>query len=173
MANQTTGIEFDRGTLRLVSRNLELAAGKATKIVGTLAELMSYAVKVELGEGRVMPKPHMRPAYAAMLVEAVPQLALVLRRALAGPVQDYDRVVFNAVGLAMLTMEKHRVNKLRELVYTAERLARQREESYRGYKLTGNLMQNRQIIVQAIGAGLRESMSKSKLGSVPGVPGGA
>jgi len=164
-----TGITFDRGTLRTVDHNLKLLAGNATRVEGQLLELMTYAADVELGQGRTMPKPHMRPAYARMLVEAVPEIANVLRRALTGRPADYDLAVFNAVGAAMLVMEKHRVNKLRELVYTAERLARQRQEGYRGYKLTGNLMQNRQIVVKAIGAGLN---SKIPMQRVEGVPGG-
>lgn len=159
------GLVIDKGSADKVFANLRKIAGNAKKVVGTLHEMMEYAANVELGMGRNKSKPHMRPAYAKMIVDAVPEMEKVLKRALNSRPHNIDIDVFNAVGAAMYKMEAHRLAKLRELVYTAERLAKQRKKDYTGYKLTGNLANNRKIIVEAIGGGIRKQRDgKGKLG---------
>ena len=153
MAAQS-GLVIDKSSVSKVMANLRLIAGNASKIVGTMQELMSYAANVELGIGRNKSKPHMRPAYAEMLAKYVPKAAAYIKREMHGRPQDIDRVVQEAVYMALSEMERIRVEKLRALVYTAEKLAAQREKGYRGYKLTGNLMNNRQIMVKAVGAAI-------------------
>ena len=149
-----TGLVIDRSSVDKVMANLRQIAGNASKIVGTLHELMSYAANVELGIGRNKSKPHMRPAYAEMIAKYVPMAAAYIRKNMHGRPKDIDRIVQTAVYMALSEMERIRTEKLRMLVYTAERLAKQREKGYRGYKLTGNLMNNRQIVVKATGAAI-------------------
>ena len=162
-----TGMVIDKSSVNKVLANLSKIAGNASKIVGTLQELMSYAANVELGVGRNKSKPHMRPAYAMMIVEAVPQIVNVLKRAFYGSPTDIDQKAVEAVAAAIFTMEAHRVNKLRELVYTAEKLAAMRAKGYRGYKLTGNLMQNRKGWVKAIGAAIKKTVQMTPVSGIP------
>ena len=108
------GMVIDKSSVSNVLRNLNKIAGNASKIVGTLLELMKYAANVELGMGRNKHKPHMRPAYAMMLAEAIPEMTKVLKSEFYGSPTDIDKVAVCAVDAAIYTMEGNRVRKLRK-----------------------------------------------------------
>jgi hypothetical protein len=82
-----------------------------------------------------------------MMTKAAPVLAKVLGNPQA--YKDYDKACMEAVVAAMYEMEAQRVQFLRQQVYTAMRFARERVKDYRGYKLTGNLLNNRTVRVEA------------------------
>lgn len=151
----SVGLKWDTKSTTDMQKAFRALGGTVRRVRGVFSENMEYAPKVEFGEGRVRAKPHMRPALARMLADAIPRMTAVFQRALAaqkaGRSFSIEQVATNAVAAALYVMEQHRLAALNAQVYTAERFERERVPGYSGYRLTGNLRQNRTISVEADG----------------------
>lgn len=147
LGQKYTAIRFQPQTVRRVTENLRKLAGKAKAIIGILSENMHYAVYVEYGTSRTYPRPHMRPAFGAMLRRFLPTLAAILQRV---GVPDYDALCVDAMRAALYELEAWRMAYLALRVYTPGRLAEEAAGT-NPYKLTFNLRFNRTLEVQAIG----------------------
>lgn len=151
----SVGLKWDTKSAADMRAAFAQLKGAARRIRGVFSEHMEYAPKVEFGVGRVRPRPHMRPALALMVKDALPKMTAIFHRVLqaqkVGRDFSLDRLATNAVAAALYVMEQHRLTALDAQVYTAERFAREAKPGYSGYRLTGNLRQNRSIQVEADG----------------------